>query len=62
MCQGLNDDGQSLVPMTSNFKVYGISTGYKHTCSISMNHDVSCWGRSLYGETMASPSSLKQAK
>ena len=38
------------VDFGDGFVVDAVSLGYYHSCALSTNHDVSCWGRNNYGQ------------
>mmetsp|Transcript_65449 Transcript_65449/g.55533 ORF Transcript_65449/g.55533 Transcript_65449/m.55533 type:complete len:144 (-) Transcript_65449:163-594(-) len=47
-CRGLDDNGQSSVPVKSSYNVYHLSAGQKHTCFLSTTNSVDklyCIGR-----------------
>jgi len=51
-CWGWHEFGQTLPPRTENLGsvVKGLSCGARHSCGVSQNGSVVCWGSNMYGQ------------
>jgi alpha-tubulin suppressor-like RCC1 family protein len=66
LCWGLNSSGElgigtagdivrTPTPVAGNVRFQSVAAGVRHTCAISIDSTVYCWGRNAFGETGRPP-------